>query len=76
MRRDIAEQFVQRPWYTSGSTLQVSRLTAPHALLLGDAAHAVSAAFGQGVNSALEVCAVLAPSKAESRDAALQPDVA
>ena len=71
MRRDIAEQFVQRPWYTSGSTLQVSRLTAPRAVLLGDAAHAVSAAFGQGVNAALEVCAFLAPSGIESRDAAL-----
>ena len=75
MRRDIAEQFVQRPWYTSGSTLQVSRLTAPRAVLLGDAAHAVSAAFGQGVNSALEVCTFLAPSGVESKDAALQHDV-
>ena len=55
MRREIAEQLVDRPWYTSGSTLQVSRLTAPRVVLLGDAAHAVSAAFGQGVNSALEV---------------------
>jgi hypothetical protein len=55
MRREIAEQFAQRPWYTSGSTLVVSRLTAPRVVLLGDAAHAVSAAFGQGVNSALEV---------------------
>ena len=55
MRRDIAQQFTERPWYTSGSTLQVSRLTAPRVVLLGDAAHAVSAAFGQGVNSALEV---------------------
>lgn len=52
---EIAEQLVDRPWYTSGSTLQVSRLTAPRVVLLGDAAHAVSAAFGQGVNSALEV---------------------
>ena len=64
MRRNIAEQFVQRPWYTSGSTLQVSRLTAPRAVLLGDAAHAVSAAFGQGVNAALEVCAFLAAGRA------------
>ena len=55
MRRDIAQHFMERPWYTSGSTLQVSRLTAPRVVLLGDAAHAVSAAFGQGVNSALEV---------------------
>ncbi len=67
MRRVIAEQLVDRPWYTSGSTLQVSRLTAPRVVLLGDAAHAVSAAFGQGVNSALEVgslgspCAALWP---------------
>ena len=38
-------------WYS----VQVSRLTAPRVVLLGDAAHAVSAAFGQGVNSALEV---------------------
>ncbi|BDA47389.1 Kynurenine 3-monooxygenase [Coccomyxa sp. Obi] len=59
MRREIAEQFAERPWYTSGSTLVLSRLTAPRAVLLGDAAHAVSAAFGQGVNSALEDCAVL-----------------
>ena len=59
MRRDIAQQFTERPWYTSGSTLQVSRLTAPRVVLLGDAAHAVSAAFGQGVNSALEVWTVL-----------------
>ena len=55
MRREIAQQFTERPWYTSGSTLRVSRLTAPRVVLLGDAAHAVSAAFGQGVNSALEV---------------------
>ena len=66
---------MQRPWYTSGSTLQVSRLTAPRAVLLGDAAHAVSAAFGQGVNSALEVCAFLAPSGVESRGAALKHNV-
>ena len=38
--------------------MQVSRLTAPRAVLLGDAAHAVSAAFGQGVNSALEARAL------------------
>ena len=75
MRREIAEQFVQRPWYTSGSTLQVSRLTAPRALLLGDAAHAVSAAFGQGVNAALEVCAFLASSGVKDRDAALEHNV-
>ena len=55
MRDEIAKQFTERPWYTSGSTLQVSRLTAPRVVLLGDAAHAVSAAFGQGVNAALEV---------------------
>jgi len=55
MRDEIAKQFTERPWYTSGSTLQVSRLTAPSVVLLGDAAHAVSAAFGQGVNAALEV---------------------
>lgn len=55
MRREIAGQFAERPWYTSGSTLVLSRLTARRAVLLGDAAHAVSAAFGQGVNSALEV---------------------
>lgn len=54
MRREIAAQFAERPWYTSGSTLVLSRLTAPRSVLLGDAAHAVSAAFGQGVNSALE----------------------
>ena len=24
MRRDIAEQLAERPWYTSGSTLQVT----------------------------------------------------
>ncbi|KAK9905507.1 hypothetical protein WJX75_001138 [Coccomyxa subellipsoidea] len=59
MRREMAEQFAERPWYTSGSTLVLSRLTAPRCVLLGDAAHAVSAAFGQGVNSALEDCAVL-----------------
>ena len=70
MRADMAEQFVQRPWYTSGSTLQVSRLTAPRAVLLGDAAHAVSAAFGQGVNSALEVFALPAPSGVGGRYAA------
>lgn len=56
MRREMAEQFAERPWYTSGSTLVLSRLTAPRCVLLGDAAHAVSAAFGQGVNSALEAC--------------------
>lgn len=55
MRRQMAEQFAERPWYTSGSTLQVSQLTALRVVLLGDAAHAVSAAFGQGVNAALEV---------------------
>ena len=38
-----------------GCYAQVSRLTGPRVVLLGDAAHAVSAAFGQGVNSALEV---------------------
>lgn len=58
MRREIAEQFSYRPWYTSGSTLMVSRLTAPRVVLVGDAAHAVSAAFGQGVNSALEVLTI------------------
>ncbi len=58
----MAGQFAERPWYTSGSTLVLSRLTAPRAVLLGDAAHAVSAAFGQGVNSALE--ARLRPSPA------------
>ncbi|CAL8472165.1 g11707 [Coccomyxa elongata] len=59
MRAEIAAQFAERPWYTSGSTLVLSRLTAPRAVLLGDAAHAVSAAFGQGVNSALEARAPL-----------------
>lgn len=59
MRVEIAAQFAERPWYTSGSTLVLSRLTAPRAVLLGDAAHAVSAAFGQGVNSALEARAHL-----------------
>lgn len=70
----MAEQFTQRPWYTSGSTLQVSRLTAPCVVLLGDAAHAVSAAFGQGVNSALEVCAFMAPSGWKGRYAARAHD--
>ena len=55
MRQAIAQQLASRPWYTSGSTLQVSRLAFRHCVLVGDAAHAVSAAFGQGVNAALEV---------------------
>ncbi|KAK9830441.1 hypothetical protein WJX72_011767 [[Myrmecia] bisecta] len=58
MVHKIAEQFVERPWYSSGSTLQTSRLHQGRVLLVGDAAHAVSAAFGQGVNSALEDCKV------------------
>ena len=41
--------------------MQVSRLTGPRVVLLGDAAHAVSAAFGQGVNSALEVRPLASP---------------
>ena len=40
MRAAIAEQLAGRPWYTSGSTLQVSRLTGPRVVLIGDAAHA------------------------------------
>ncbi|KAK9836175.1 hypothetical protein WJX81_006914 [Elliptochloris bilobata] len=75
MRAAIAEQLAARPWYTSGSTLQVSRLTGPRVVLIGDAAHAVSAAFGQGVNSALEDCTVLAEALAGAAgdvDAALR----
>lgn len=40
MRAAIAEQLAGRPWYTSGSTLQVTRLTGPRVVLVGDAAHA------------------------------------
>ena len=40
MRAAITEQLAGRPWYTSGSTLQVSRLTGPRVVLIGDAAHA------------------------------------
>ncbi len=43
MRAAIAGQLAERPWYTSGSTLQVSRLTGPRVVLLGDAAHAGAA---------------------------------
>lgn len=40
MRAAIAKQLAGRPWYTSGSTLQVTRLTGPRVVLVGDAAHA------------------------------------
>ncbi|KAK9794596.1 hypothetical protein WJX73_002898 [Symbiochloris irregularis] len=59
MRRSIAKQMAQRPWFFSGSTLQVPKLHCGRVLLLGDAAHAVSASFGQGVNAALEDCSML-----------------
>ncbi|KAK9792051.1 hypothetical protein WJX73_007017 [Symbiochloris irregularis] len=59
MRKKMAEQMAQRPWFFSGSTLQVPRLHHGRVLLLGDAAHAVSASVGQGVNAALEDCSML-----------------
>jgi 2-polyprenyl-6-methoxyphenol hydroxylase-like FAD-dependent oxidoreductase len=49
---------MSRSWValgTAAAALKFPRLPAPRVVLLGDAAHAVSAAFGQGVNSALEL---------------------
>lgn len=50
----IAEQVLDKRLHSIGSTVQCSHLVGPKVLLLGDAAHGVTARLGQGCNSALE----------------------
>jgi len=43
----------------AGKRIKCHQLHSKNAIILGDAAHAVTPVFGQGANSALESCRVL-----------------
>ncbi|KAG1675257.1 hypothetical protein FOA52_016288 [Chlamydomonas sp. UWO 241] len=62
----IAAQASSKFASPAGKRIRCSTLAAPSALLLGDAAHAVTPVFGQGANSSLESCRVLGDALKES----------
>ncbi|KAF5842142.1 hypothetical protein DUNSADRAFT_9101 [Dunaliella salina] len=56
---EIAKQAVQAKASSAGKRIKCPQLHSNGAIILGDAAHAVTPVFGQGANSALESCRVL-----------------
>eukprot|EP00611_Tribonema_gayanum_P029409 TRINITY_DN7858_c0_g1_i10.p2 TRINITY_DN7858_c0_g1~~TRINITY_DN7858_c0_g1_i10.p2 ORF type:complete len:158 (-),score=52.65 TRINITY_DN7858_c0_g1_i10:1559-2032(-) len=68
---DVARQLLSGQAPRSNRTVYCSALACGRVALVGDAAHAMSAALGQGVNSALETVAVLARELRDADDAAL-----
>jgi 2-polyprenyl-6-methoxyphenol hydroxylase-like FAD-dependent oxidoreductase len=58
--RPVAEQLAVCPTYGLGDTVKCNLLVGPSVALVGDAAHAVSANLGQGVNSGIESAGALA----------------
>lgn len=55
-----APQLVESPISNGGTLTRCSKLHSRRAVLVGDAAHSVYPALGQGANAALEGAAVLA----------------
>ncbi|KAG5184814.1 hypothetical protein JKP88DRAFT_354335 [Tribonema minus] len=68
---DVVRQLLSGQAPRSNRTVYCSALACGRMALVGDAAHAMSAALGQGVNSALETVAVLARELRCADDAAL-----
>jgi len=56
---EIAKQALQAKASSAGKRIKCPQLHSNGAIILGDAAHAVTPVFGQGANSALESCRVL-----------------
>ena len=54
------------PTYGLGDTVKCNLLVGPSVALVGDAAHAVSANLGQGVNSGIESAGALAKVERQS----------
>ncbi|KAK9838849.1 hypothetical protein WJX74_004553 [Apatococcus lobatus] len=77
--RAIGQQFDQQEFNPFGRVIKCSKICGQRAVLVGDAAHAVTSVMGQGCNTALSTCAALdralaasSPSNPAQLDAALQ----